>query len=93
MTPKTDTCLTARTALTLIATSRSNVVIITLAREIAKHVLSQSGQTSSSAARTAAPSQTTMTIRNEQKHEILRLIKILIEKNPHEVAELIIEVK
>ncbi|CAF0780863.1 unnamed protein product [Adineta ricciae] len=92
LTPKTDTCLTARTALTLIATSRSNVVIITLAREIAKHVLSQSGQTSSSAARTAAPSQTTLTIRNEQKHEILRLIKILIEKCPHDVAELIIEV-
>jgi hypothetical protein len=85
LTPKTDTCLTARTALTLIATSRSNVVIITLAREIAKHVLAQSGQASSS--------QTSIMIKNEQKNEILRLIKILIEKCPHDVAELILEVR
>ena len=84
LTPKTDTCLTARTALTLIATSRSNVVIITLARELAKHALAQSGTASS-----ALPG----TIKNEQKNEILRLMKILIEKCPHDVAELILEVR
>ena len=83
LTPKTDTCLTARTALTLIATSRSNMVIITLARELAKHALVQSGTTSST-----LPG----TIKNEQKNEILRLMKILIEKCPHDVAELILEV-
>lgn len=93
LTPKTDTCLTARTALNLIATSRSNVVIITLAREIAKYVLAQSGTVSSTAARTITPSQTSVTIKNEQKFEILRLVKILIEKCPHDVAELILEVK
>jgi hypothetical protein len=93
LTPKTDTCLTARTALTLIATSRSNVVIITLAREIAKHALAQSGTASSTTTRTTTPSQTSLTIKNEQKNEILRLIKILIEKCPHDVAELILEVK
>ncbi|CAF3454918.1 unnamed protein product, partial [Rotaria sp. Silwood2] len=92
LTPKTDTCLTARTALNLIATSRSNVVIITLAREIAKYVLAQSGTTSSTTARTTTPSQTSITIKNEQKTEILRLIRILIEKCPHDVAELILEV-
>ncbi|CAF4650656.1 unnamed protein product, partial [Rotaria magnacalcarata] len=63
LTPKTDTCLTARTALNLIATSRSNVVIITLAREIAKYVLAQSGTISSVPARTATPSQTSITIK------------------------------
>lgn len=93
LTPKTDTCLTARTALNLIATSRSNVVIITLAREIAKHVQAQSGATASGASRTAAPSQTAIVIKNEQKNEILRLVKILIEKCPHDVAELILEVR
>ncbi|CAF0886321.1 unnamed protein product [Rotaria sordida] len=92
LTPKTDTCLTARTALNLIATSRSNVVIITLAREIAKYVLAQSGTTSSTTARTTTPSQASITIKNEQKTEILRLIRILIEKCPHDVAELILEV-
>jgi hypothetical protein len=92
LTPKTDTCLTARTALNLIATSRSNVVIITLAREIAKHALAQSGTASSTTGRTVAPSQTSITIKNEQKNEILRLIKILIEKCPHDVADLILEV-
>ncbi|CAF1110946.1 unnamed protein product [Adineta steineri] len=92
LTPKSDTCLTARTALTLIATSRSNVVIITLAREIAKHALVQSGTASSSTARTVTPSQTSITIKNEQKNDILRLIKILIEKCPHDVADLILEV-
>lgn len=93
LTPKTDTCLTARTSLNLIATSRSNVVIITLAREIAKYVLAQSGTASSGAARTMTPLQTSLTIRNEQKTEILRLVKILIEKCPHDVADLIVEVK
>ncbi len=93
LTPKTDTCLTARSALNLIATSRSNVIIITLAREIAKYVLAQSGTTSSTTARAVTPSQTSITIKNEQKSEILRLIKILIEKCPHDVAELILEVK
>ncbi|CAF3707336.1 unnamed protein product [Rotaria socialis] len=92
LTQKTDTCLTARTALNLIATSRSNVVIITLAREIAKYVLAQSGTISSVPARTATPSQTSITIKNEQKIEILRLVRILIEKCPHDVAELILEV-
>jgi hypothetical protein len=68
------------------------VVIITLAREIAKHVLAQSGTTAAATARTATPSQTSLVIKNEQKNEILRLIKILIEKCPHDVAELILEV-
>ena len=69
------------------------MVIITLAREIAKHVLAQSGTASAATARTATPSQTSIVIKNEQKNEILRLIKILIEKCPHDVAELILEVK
>ncbi len=77
----------------LIATSRSNVVIITLAREIAKHVLAQSGTAAVTSPRTPAPSQTSIVIKNEQKNEILRLIKILIEKCPHDVAELILEVR
>ncbi len=93
LTPKTDTCLTARTALNLIATSRSNVVIVTLAREIAKHVQAQSGTAASGSSRTTTPSQTSIVIKNEQKNEILRLIKILIEKCPHDVAELILEVR
>jgi WD40 repeat protein len=78
--------------LNLIATSRSNVVIITLAREIAKHVQAQSGTAAVTSPRTPAPSQTSIVIKNEQKNEILRLIKILIEKCPHDVAELILEV-
>lgn len=77
----------------LIATSRSNVVIITLAREIAKHVQAQSGTGAASTSRTVVPSQSAMVIRNEQKNEILRLVKILIEKCPHDVAELILEVR
>jgi hypothetical protein len=85
--------------LNLIATSRSNVVIITLARELAKHVLAQSGTVSIATARSMPTTpagitslQTLITVKNEQKHEILRLIKILIEKCPHDVAELILEV-
>lgn len=98
LTSKTDTCLTARTALTLIATSRSNVVIITLARELAKHALAQSGTGPMSTVRappmtgSMVPPQAILTIKNTQKNEILRLIKILIEKCPHDVAELIVEV-
>ncbi|CAF4127785.1 unnamed protein product, partial [Rotaria magnacalcarata] len=68
------------------------LIIITLAREIAKYVLAQSGTISSVPARTATPSQTSITIKNEQKTEILRLVRILIEKCPHDVAELILEV-
>ena len=99
LTSKTDTCLTARTALTLNATCRSNVVIITLARELAKHALVQSGTGSINTARAVPPMasnmvtlQPPMTIKSGQKNEILRLVKILIEKCPHEVAELILEV-
>ncbi|CAF3717601.1 unnamed protein product [Rotaria sp. Silwood1] len=83
LSPKTDTCLTAQTALYLIATSRSRVVITTLAREIAKHALVQSGTTSSS---------TSITVKNEHKPEILRLIQILIEKCPQDIEDLILEV-
>lgn len=68
------------------------MVIITLAREIAKYVLAQSGTTSSTSGRTVTPSQASVTIKNEQKSEILRLVRILIEKCPHDVAELILEV-
>lgn len=85
--------------MTLIATSRSNVVIITLSRELAKHALAQSGTVAITTARampTASgvipPLQTALTIKNEQKNEILRLVKILIEKCPHDVADLIVEV-
>lgn len=69
------------------------MVIITLSREIAKHVQAQSGASASGNARTALPLQTIITIKNEQKQEILRLVKILIEKCPHDVAELILEVR
>ncbi|CAF3337143.1 unnamed protein product [Rotaria sp. Silwood2] len=83
LTPKTDTCLTARTALYLIATSRSRVVIMTLAREIAKYALVQSGTTSS---------PTSITLKNEHKLETLRLIQILIEKCSQDIEDLILEV-
>ena len=99
LTPKSDTCLTARTALTLIATSRSNVVIITLTRELAKHASAAPGALSMATARAMPtgpgvipPLQTALTIKTEQKNEILRLVKILIEKCPHDVADLILEV-
>ena len=86
--------------MTLIATSRSNVVIITLARELAKHALAQSGTVPIAAVRAMPtapgvvipPLQTALSIKNEQKNEILRLVKILIEKCPHDVADLILEV-
>ncbi|CAF4168371.1 unnamed protein product, partial [Rotaria sp. Silwood2] len=83
LTPRTDTCLTARTALYLIATSRSRVVIMTLAREIAKYALVQSGTTSS---------PTSITLKNEHKLETLRLIQILIEKCSQDIEDLILEV-
>ncbi|CAF2728393.1 unnamed protein product [Rotaria sp. Silwood2] len=83
LTPKTDTCLTARTALYLIATSRSRVVITTLTREIAKYALVQSGTTSS---------PTSITLKNEHKLGILHLIQILIEKCPQDIEDLILEV-
>ncbi|CAF0932859.1 unnamed protein product [Didymodactylos carnosus] len=102
LTAKTDTCLTARSALNLIATARSNVVIITLSRELAKNVMTQQVQppplsisTSSSSTLTnlTNPNMTNPPIiKPEQKTEILRLMKILIEKTPHDVAELILEV-
>ena len=69
------------------------MVIVTLAREIAKHVQAQSGTVVAAAARTATPTQTSIVIKNEQKTEILRLVKTLIEKCPHDVAELILEVR
>ncbi|CAG0893245.1 unnamed protein product [Darwinula stevensoni] len=85
LTPVADTCRTARHALTLLATARPQLFIITLAREVARHnTLQQNAQTLNV--------NLTNLVVNRAKPEMLRIIETLIQKMPGEVAALIVEV-
>ena len=86
LTPVADTCRTARHALTLLATARPQLFIITLAREVARHnTLQQNAQTLNV--------NLTNLVVNRAKPEMLRIIETLIQKMPAEVASLIVEVR
>ena len=85
LSPASDACRTARHALSLIATARPGAFIITLAKEVARYnamaqnAQSQHTQMHNMALVRAAP-------------EILHVIEMLVDKMPHDVADLIIEV-
>jgi len=86
LTPKADACRTARHALTLIATARPAAFITTMAREVARYnTLQQNAQ--------AIQLNLNNIILNRSKPEILRVVELLIEKMPSEMADLIVEVR
>ncbi|XP_078738105.1 WD repeat-containing protein 7-like isoform X1 [Lampetra fluviatilis] len=83
LTAAADTCRSARHALSLIATARPPAFITTIAREVHKHTA------------LAANSQAQPPVHSglsRAKSEILRVMEILVEKMPNDVADLLVEV-
>lgn len=86
LTPKADSCRTARHALTLIATARPAAFITTMAREVARfNALQQNAQTLNV--------NITNSVLYKAKPEILRGVELLIDKMQSEMADLLVEVK
>ena len=86
LSPQADACRTARHALALIATARPPAFIITMAKEVARYnAMLQNAQ--------HHQVQLTNTVLVRAKSEILRVIELLIDKIPNDVAELIVEVR
>ena len=87
--PAADACRTARHALALIATARPKTFIITMAREVARYnTVQQSGAQTQQQAQLINSSPLV-----RAKPEILRVVELLIDKVPNDVAELIVEVR
>lgn len=85
LTPKADSCRTARHALTLIATARPAAFITTMAREVARfNALQQNAQTLNV--------NITNSVLYKAKPEILRGVELLIDKMQSEMADLLVEV-
>ena len=85
--PKADACRTARHALSLIATARPPAFIITMAKEVARYnALAQNTQ-----AQHAATLHNSVLVR--AKHEILRVLELLVDKIPNDIADLLVEVR
>ena len=85
LTPIADACRTARHALSLIATARPPAFIITMAKEVARYnAIAQTAQTQHSQL------QSTVLVRG--KSEILRVVELLVEKMPSDVADQLVEV-
>lgn len=85
LTPKADSCRTARHALTLIATARPAAFITTMAREVARfNALQQNAQTLNV--------NITNSVLYKAKPEILRGVELLIDKMQNEMADLLVEV-
>ncbi|XP_069780050.1 WD repeat-containing protein 7 isoform X2 [Narcine bancroftii] len=82
--PAADSARSARHALSLIATARPPAFITTIAREVHRH-------TALAANTQSQPNVHTSTLARA-KGEILRVIEILIEKMPMDVADLLVEV-
>ncbi|KAL3860797.1 hypothetical protein ACJMK2_010864, partial [Sinanodonta woodiana] len=85
LSPGADACRTARHALSLIATARPPAFIITMAKEVARYnAMAQSSQ--------SQHSQPNNTVLMRAKTEILRMVELLVEKMPSDVADHLIEV-
>lgn len=85
LTPASDSCRTARHAISLIATARPSVFITTLAREVARF---NNKQRSTHNLNVSTLNQTVL---GKARPEILRNVELLIEKMQLEVANLIVE--
>jgi len=105
LSPSADTHRSARHALSLIATARPAVFIATIAKEVARSVAAASSisfnQPSPAAIAVYShvrhqPSQNaeaqSTSILNRAKHEILRIIDLMVEKTQQEVVDLLTDV-
>lgn len=85
LTPYADASRTARHSLSLIATARPPAFIITMAKEVARYnTLAQNAQ--------PQHPQLMNLVLVRAKAEILRVVELLVDKMPNDVAELLIEV-
>ena len=86
LSPQADACRTARHALSLIATARPAALIITLAKEVARHnaLLQSSHQ--------MQHPQLNQSVLVRAKPEILHTLELLVDKIPNEVTDLLVEV-
>ena len=86
LTPQADACRTSRHAISLIATARPPAFIITMAKEVARYnAMVQNAQTPH------AQLHNSVLVRG--KSEILRIIELLVDKIPNDVADLLVEVR
>ncbi|XP_063439339.1 WD repeat-containing protein 7-like isoform X1 [Mytilus trossulus] len=84
LSPAADACRTARHALSLIATARPPAFIITMAKEVARfNAMLQTTQ--------SQHSQIQNSVLIRAKVEILRIIELLVEKMPNDVADHLVE--
>ena len=87
LTPRADSCRTARHSLSLISTARPPVFITTMAREVARYnAMAQNTQ-----AQHHNALQNSVLVR--AKAEIMLIIELLIEKMPLEIMDLLVEVE
>ncbi|EPQ14742.1 WD repeat-containing protein 7 [Myotis brandtii] len=84
LSPAADSTRLARHALSLIATARPPAFLTTIAKEVHRHT--------APAANTQSQQNIHTTALAQAKGEILRVIEILIEKMPTDVADLLVEV-
>lgn len=89
LSPRADACRTARHALSLIATARPSAFIITMAKEVARYnAMAQNAQSHQH----HALHQLHNSVLVRAKAELLRVIELLVDKIPNEVADLLVEV-
>ncbi|XP_021343235.1 WD repeat-containing protein 7-like isoform X1 [Mizuhopecten yessoensis] len=85
LTPAADACRSARHALSLIATARPPAFIITIAKEVARYnAIAQTAQ--------SQHSNIHNNVLVKSKQEILRVVELLVEKMPNDVADHLVEV-
>uniref|UniRef100_UPI003590172C WD repeat-containing protein 7-like isoform X2 n=1 Tax=Myxine glutinosa TaxID=7769 RepID=UPI003590172C len=84
LTPVADTCRSARHALSLIATARPKAFITTIAREVHRQTVQ--------AANAQSPPPVHPPGLARARAEILRVLDVLVEKMPGDMAELLVEV-
>lgn len=85
LTPAADACRSSRHALSLIATARPPAFIITIAKEVARYnAMAQTAQSQH------AHIHNSVLVRSKQ--EILRIVELLVEKMPNDVADHLVEV-
>jgi hypothetical protein len=88
LSPRADACRTARHALSLIATARPPAFIITMAKEVARYnAMAQNAQSQHHAQHMLHNS-----VLVRAKSELIRVVELLVDKIPNEVADLLVEV-
>ncbi|XP_053401409.1 WD repeat-containing protein 7-like isoform X1 [Mercenaria mercenaria] len=86
LSPAADACRTARHALSLIATARPATFVITMAREVTRHNHAMTQNTQSQ--HHSNPHNSVLV---KSKPEILRVVELLVDKMPADVADQIVE--